>query len=368
MKHHVESAYVYGIAVAGMVLASSFYGAHAAPPTDVVAHWKFDEGTGTVVADSSGNKYNGTTEFGPEWVDGVMGKAMKFNGTDQYVTVPDNNLTEAVYAFSVSVWFKPTEASTTQARGVIGIMNDLDRSAFNIGIDQLYDGNDVYFRVSNIGNIAEKASADQALGNTKWNHVVGIYNGEKLFLYQNGVLQKNNPPFTGTSKNSAKPLRMSYDYSKGLSSFPGAIDEVRIYHRALSPAEVAELYNEPVAAAVLPPPPAPEPAPALVPEPVPAPVPEPAPIPVPSPTPPPSPKLLLLRSMGIGSQGDDVLSLQKFLNARGFIISISGAGSPGNETTYFGGRTEGAIKKLQCDKKIVCAGSPSTTGWAAWPT
>ncbi|OGG44176.1 hypothetical protein A2841_03085 [Candidatus Kaiserbacteria bacterium RIFCSPHIGHO2_01_FULL_48_10] len=58
------------------------------------------------------------------------------------------------------------------------------------------------------------------------------------------------------------------------------------------------------------------------------------------------------RSLDVGNSGDDVLALQKFLNAYGFTISDSGVGSPGNETTYFGGKTRAALAKFQAANGI----------------
>jgi hypothetical protein len=53
------------------------------------------------------------------------------------------------------------------------------------------------------------------------------------------------------------------------------------------------------------------------------------------------------RDLRVGSKGDDVLQLQKFLNVQGFALASSGPGSPGNETTYFGPLTKSAIVKFQ---------------------
>ena len=53
------------------------------------------------------------------------------------------------------------------------------------------------------------------------------------------------------------------------------------------------------------------------------------------------------RSLTLGSTGSDVKALQVFLNSQGFAISSSGAGSPGNETTYFGPATKTALMKFQ---------------------
>ncbi len=56
---------------------------------------------------------------------------------------------------------------------------------------------------------------------------------------------------------------------------------------------------------------------------------------------------LFKRNLQLGSRGDDVKSLQQFLNSRGFIVAPVGAGSPGNETTFFGPATARALGKFQ---------------------
>ena len=58
------------------------------------------------------------------------------------------------------------------------------------------------------------------------------------------------------------------------------------------------------------------------------------------------------RDLTIGSKGDDVMALQKLLNAKGYTVAVSGAGSAGNESTYFGNATKAALVKFQASKGI----------------
>jgi stage II sporulation protein D len=61
------------------------------------------------------------------------------------------------------------------------------------------------------------------------------------------------------------------------------------------------------------------------------------------------------RNLTIGSVGEDVLALQKFLNNNGYTLATSGPGSPGNETTYFGILTRDALAKFQMANSIAPA-------------
>jgi peptidoglycan hydrolase-like protein with peptidoglycan-binding domain len=58
------------------------------------------------------------------------------------------------------------------------------------------------------------------------------------------------------------------------------------------------------------------------------------------------------RDLDVGSEGEEVRCLQKYLNAKGYTISSSGPGSPGSETTMFGGKTKEALMKWQTAMRI----------------
>ncbi|MES3031375.1 MAG: peptidoglycan-binding protein [Patescibacteria group bacterium] len=68
---------------------------------------------------------------------------------------------------------------------------------------------------------------------------------------------------------------------------------------------------------------------------------------LPTPVPAPINTSIFTRNLDVGDTGADVLALQKFLNAKGFTLALSGPGSPGNETTRFGGATQAALVKFQ---------------------
>jgi murein DD-endopeptidase MepM/ murein hydrolase activator NlpD len=61
------------------------------------------------------------------------------------------------------------------------------------------------------------------------------------------------------------------------------------------------------------------------------------------------------RDLSLGSTGADVLALQQYLNAHGFVVATSGAGSKGNETQYFGPATRAALINFQLSKNIAPA-------------
>jgi hypothetical protein len=69
------------------------------------------------------------------------------------------------------------------------------------------------------------------------------------------------------------------------------------------------------------------------------------------------------RTLRYGMEHNEVLLLQQKLNALGYIISTTGPGSIGNESTCFGTKTKIALQKFQCEKMNICSGTPTTTGY-----
>lgn len=71
----------------------------------------------------------------------------------------------------------------------------------------------------------------------------------------------------------------------------------------------------------------------------------------------------LTLNLEMGMDHPQVEQLQRLLNNAGFAVADSGGGSPGNETSYFGGKTRAALMSFQCARGIVCEGDERTTGY-----
>ncbi len=72
---------------------------------------------------------------------------------------------------------------------------------------------------------------------------------------------------------------------------------------------------------------------------------------------------LITKSLTFGTSDPQILILQQLLNLNGYTIKVSGTGSPGNESSYFGIATQEAVKKFQCDKGIVCGTTQGVGGY-----
>jgi len=71
-----------------------------------VAHWKLDEKTGTSANDSSGNGNTGTLTNGPTWTQGKVGNGMNFDGSNDYVAIPDSNSLDTTSGVTLAGWVK----------------------------------------------------------------------------------------------------------------------------------------------------------------------------------------------------------------------------------------------------------------------
>src|SRR6185436_11791270 len=231
-----------GIVACAMVgLACS----NASAQSGLVAAYSFDQGSGTTLTDLSGNGNTGTLS-GATWnTGGRFGSALSFNGTSSWVTVADANSLDLTTGMTIEAWIKPTALSGWRSVVMKEIAGDL------IYVLYAYDNVPqpaVYLNITNQVSIG--AAPAPALN--AWTHLAATYDGATLKLYTNGVLVGSKAQ-TGAMKISTGALRIGGNSVWG-EYFSGLIDEVRIYNRALSLAEVQTDMNTPVGTAGPPPP------------------------------------------------------------------------------------------------------------------
>jgi hypothetical protein len=199
----------------------------------LVAAYGFEEGSGTVVNDVSGNGNDGAIANATWTTSGKFGSALTFNGTSALVTVNDSASLRLTGGMTLEAWMYPTSVGTSWR-------------------DVIYKGDDIYFllgaspnasRPEAGGTFAEVYGTGALTANT-WTHLAGTYDGATLRLYVNGV-QVAILAWTGTIATSANPLQIGGDSIYG-QYFQGQIDEVRIYNRALSASEVLADMATPV--------------------------------------------------------------------------------------------------------------------------
>jgi glucose/arabinose dehydrogenase/PKD repeat protein len=206
------------------------------PPTGLVAAWSFDAGAGPTAADATGKGHTGTIS-GATWsATGKNGGALSFDGVNDWVTVADASDLDLTNGMTLSAWVNPT-ASGSDWRTIL-LKENPGFMAY-----ALYSNTDTGRPSGHvvIGGSDLDTRGTAAVANNVWTYLAATYDGANLRLYVNGTLVSTRA-VTGSMSASTGPLRIGGNATWG-EWFGGLIDNVRIYARSLSAAEVQTDMN-----------------------------------------------------------------------------------------------------------------------------
>ncbi len=225
------------------VSASEIYSSYAAimgELTTVMAHWDFDDGSGTVLYDRTGRGNDGLIS-GASWADGVSGGALSFDGIDDCVTCQDSPSLDIGGAITIIAWVK-LSAYTSYKQAIIGKWASSTSNSYLLFINSAGNpcfsvqwGNDV-------------VASSRIVPLDEWTQVVGVFNESTNMcqVYVNGALEKTST-YTGIIKQTDEPITIGThagDWGSDASkNFTGSIDEITVYSRALSAAEILSNYG-----------------------------------------------------------------------------------------------------------------------------
>ncbi len=222
--------------------------AHADITTGLVGQWSFEEGSGSTAADSSSSNNTGTLQNSPTWISGQVGSgALSLDGTDDYVNVPDSASLD-LSTFTVSGWINLT--SNTNNWKPVFTKENASGGQRNFGLYVENTTSNPRFHYSFMdsscsGFNSYNSSATAQAGT--WQHVTMTYDGSSFKFYINGSLDSTQT-VSGAPCSSATAFRIG-EPAGAYDAFPGSVDEVRVYNRALSAADVSDLYSYTGAAA-----------------------------------------------------------------------------------------------------------------------
>jgi hypothetical protein len=212
------------VLVLGLILTNM---AGAADP-DLVAHWKFDDGSGTTLFDSSGNGHDGTLMGDPKWVPGKLGGALEFDGDGDYVDCGASSDFEIPVNLSITCWIKVNQFDKTWQ----AIMTTSDSSW---RVHRSSSSNNIAWGTSGLSPTDLTGTTDVSTG--EWFHIAAVYNGTQKLLYINGNLDASSDS-TGNISTSSMPVFIGENSGATNRFWDGLIDDVRIYSRALSETEI----------------------------------------------------------------------------------------------------------------------------------
>ena len=208
------------------------------PPAGIVAGYAFDDGPGTSAADASGHGITGTLTNGAD-VGPPGGTAARSTSTavDDYVDLGNPTALRLTGSMTVSAWinsaaFPGDDAAVVSKRGSIGFQLDttIDRGPRTIG-----------FKLTGSSGADMIRYGATAMQTNTWYHVAGVYNATTatMTVYLNGQVDDGAllGTVTASQQNSPENVHIGRRANGGFL-FNGRIDDVRIYDRALTAAEI----------------------------------------------------------------------------------------------------------------------------------
>ena len=211
----------------------------------LVGYWTMDETSGTVAHDTGGDSVvnDATTVGAPTFVAGRIGNALLLNGTSQYASAADANNLDLTTAITMAAWIRPTGYATQDliAKDINGSVNGYQLSLATTKSDSSSQRAFVRFNQAASGDTYRVNATTMYPIDGTWQHVAATYDGAMINLYIDGVLE-GSMAFTGSITTNATALGIG-GQSNGDTGrlFKGAIDDVRVYNRALSDSEIAAL-------------------------------------------------------------------------------------------------------------------------------
>ena len=209
--------------------------------TDAVLILHFDESSGTTVKDESGHGNDGTIH-GATWVDGISGKALSFDGVDDYVECGSHSSLNMADEITIEAWVKPASSGERDWGRIVDKLDGSTRKGYSFhmlgGTSQL----NVKFYANSEG--IWLIGTDDSTNKNEWTHVAVTYDKDAGFnnlkIYINGILDNQ-----GTDVDAITTSSVNFQIGNSRSfarAFDGIIDEVAIYSKALTPEEINAHY------------------------------------------------------------------------------------------------------------------------------
>jgi archaellum component FlaF (FlaF/FlaG flagellin family) len=215
-------------------------------PDSCVLALDFDEGSGTMVYDSSpyhngGNLANASASYTcgvngacPSWVDGKLGKALYFDGKGDYVDISNSKSLNITKDITIEAWIKSSlnTNSINDMRIIVRKEMNFEFQFYGETQNGLFD-----MKVQNSSACGYECSSEAVdIPNHAaftWHHFLGRRKGNLVELYVDGILKGSDSNFLGDIKTSDDDLNIGgTDWG---ANFNGTIDSVRIYNKALTP-------------------------------------------------------------------------------------------------------------------------------------
>ena len=202
-----------------------------------MAAYSFNEGVGGSTADCSGNNLTGTVQ-GATWTNtGQYGNALNFNGTTNYVDLGNPALLQTTGSMSWSAWIRAS-SNPADDGNIIAKSNNSAGWQFKTTPDT---GPQTFgIQVTGATGVFTQRYSNTVRLLNVWYHVAAVYNStsQTLDIYVNGVLDNGTLRGVVPTSQVIPAVNVNIGRRSDGFNFAGTIDNVRIYNRALSAAEI----------------------------------------------------------------------------------------------------------------------------------
>jgi len=206
----------------------------------LVGFWPLTDGTGTTATDLSTGGNDGTQSGGVTWASTAIGTAASFDGVDDEFTISHSSDYNAATtgALSISAWVLIDTA--TDYRVIVG--KDRGGSGREWLVYYNYLESKFSFSIWSSGGTQFLVSSSSTYPLSTWFHVVQVWDGSTLRGYVDGVEVASLSAAITPKTDATADVKIGDNVDNQMD---GNIQNVRIYNRAITATEVAELYSVP---------------------------------------------------------------------------------------------------------------------------
>ena len=209
----------------------------------LVAHWPMDTGSGTTIADRSGNRYTGKLINGAHL---IIGEGVKFDGVNDYFDAGKLNI--GGNAMTLSAWFWSDDLSNCRSRDcrIISKATGSAEQAHYFMVSTIKNGSKtrLRFRLKTNGGTSTLIATSGNIVKNEWVHVTASYDGKTMRLYKDGVEVGSRAKQGSITTNSKSSVWIGGNPPSATSRpWKGHIGDVRIYSYAMTHAEISKLAN-----------------------------------------------------------------------------------------------------------------------------
>ena len=242
----------YGNASADEPAAGSTYGQYNAYESDVVVYYPFEEGSGSTASDRTSNENEGTLINSPDWIEGTLGNALKFDGSTNYVSAPHESelsLTNTNQSLSISAILRFDALNNEWYMVSKYNFNSSIRSGWGLYFSPSFLGGSIGMIIARNGSNRRFVHADFNPSTDTDYHVIATYNGgfdtSSFAFYINGVQYSSSSRLSDGSSGSISESHnfMVGSEDDGTRYYLGSADEVFVHKGVITFNEATTSYN-----------------------------------------------------------------------------------------------------------------------------